>query len=58
MKCPVTKIKSTDPETQGAFVEINTSNFDPEKHELYVEPAAEPEVAEPEVAADKPTKKK
>lgn len=31
------KIKSTHPESQGAFVVINEADFDAEKHELYVE---------------------
>lgn len=28
--------------SQGAFVEINESDFDPAKHELYIEPAPLP----------------
>lgn len=54
MDCSTIKIKATDPE-QGAFVVINESDFDAEKHELYVEA---PAVVEPEVAAEKHTKKK
>jgi len=57
VKCPVVKIKSTHPETQGAFVEINETDFDAEKHELYVEPAAKA-VAGDEPTAEKPAKKK
>lgn len=32
---PTVKIKSSDPKSQGAFVEINESDFDPKKHEKY-----------------------
>jgi len=42
MHCPVVRIKSTHPESQGAFVEVNESDFDPEKHELYIAPAEGP----------------
>lgn len=38
--CPTIKIKSSDPKTQGDFVEINESDFDPKKHELFVEGSA------------------
>jgi hypothetical protein len=31
------KILSTHPESQGPFVEINASDFDKSKHELFVE---------------------
>lgn len=31
------KIKSSDPKTQGDFVEINATDFDKTKHELFVE---------------------
>jgi len=40
------KVKSTNPESQGAFVVINAADFDETKHELYIEevvaPAKEP----------------
>lgn len=29
------RVKSTHPESQGAFVEINEADFDKSKHELY-----------------------
>lgn len=35
--CPTVKIKSSHPKSQGDFVEINKSDFDPKKHELFVE---------------------
>lgn len=31
------RVKSTHPESQGAFVEIEDEDFDDEVHELYVE---------------------
>lgn len=33
--CKVVRIKSTHPKSQGAFVEINETDFDPKKHQLY-----------------------
>jgi hypothetical protein len=39
---PTIKIKSTHPPTQGDFVEINESDFDPAKHERYEAPPAAP----------------
>lgn len=61
MQCPTVKIKSTDVETQGDYVEINETDFDAEKHELYVEPVpaslAEAAAAEA-AAAEKPAKHK
>lgn len=36
--CLTVMIKSTHPESQGAFVEINASAFDPAKHERYIAP--------------------
>lgn len=33
--CKTVKIKSSDPKSQGDFVEINESDFDPKKHEKY-----------------------
>jgi hypothetical protein len=32
MECKTVRIKSTDPTTQGEFVLINESDYDPEKH--------------------------
>lgn len=40
---PAIKIKSTHKESQGEFVLIDEENFDPKKHELYVENQPEPE---------------
>lgn len=37
MNCPTVKIKSTNFESQGAFVIINEEDYDPAKHTLYVE---------------------
>ena len=51
--CPTVKVKSTHPESQGLFVEINASDFDPEKHELL---DGEPVAAESE-SAPKPRNK-
>lgn len=39
---PTVKIKSSDPKTQGDFVEINETDFDPKKHELFDIPAPKP----------------
>jgi pyruvate/2-oxoglutarate dehydrogenase complex dihydrolipoamide acyltransferase (E2) component len=42
---PTVKIKSSDPKTQGDFIEINQSDYDSKKHELYEEsdvPAPKP----------------
>lgn len=33
--CATVKVKSSHPKTQGAFVEINESDFNPNVHELY-----------------------
>jgi hypothetical protein len=54
-----TKIKSTHPESQGDFVEIEEADFDPKIHELY-EPAKRGRSAkapddEPAVPADDQT---
>lgn len=35
--CPTVKIKSSNPATQGDFIEINESDFDPKIHELFAE---------------------
>ena len=47
--CKTIKIKSSHPESQGEFVEINEADFDAKKHELYVgndlPPAAPAKVA-------------
>jgi len=40
--CNTVKVKSTHPETQGAFVEINEEDFNEAVHELYVEGSEEP----------------
>lgn len=40
--CNTVKIKSTHPASQGPFVEINESDFDPAKHEFFKEPPAAP----------------
>jgi hypothetical protein len=37
---PTVKIKSTHPASQGPFVEINETDFDPAKHERYDAPQA------------------
>lgn len=37
------RIKSEHEESQGKFVLIDEENFDPKKHELYVEGQPEPE---------------
>ena len=34
--CPTVRIKA--PEAPGGFVVINEADFDPEKHEFFVEP--------------------
>lgn len=39
--CPVVRIKPSHP-SQGAFVEINASDFDPAKHEKHDDPVAAP----------------
>ena len=44
--CNTVKVKSTHPETQGAFVEINEEDFNEAIHELYVESSEEPAPAE------------
>ena len=40
--CPVVRIVSDNPAHPGGFVEINESDFDPERHVLFTEdkPAA------------------
>lgn len=40
-KCPTVKVKASHP-SQGAFVEINESDFDAAKHVRYVEPPPAP----------------
>lgn len=35
---PTVKIKSSNPESQGPFIEINESDFDPKIHELFDAP--------------------
>lgn len=39
--CRVIRIKSSHPESQGEFVEINESDFDAGKHERHVPPPPE-----------------
>jgi len=47
----IVRIKSTHPESQGEFVEINASDFDPKMgHELYEPPQVKPRPAEPSEA--------
>lgn len=41
MQCPIVRIMPSHP-SQGAFVEINESDFDPAKHERYVSPPPAP----------------
>lgn len=52
------KIKSTDPKSQGAFVEINESDFNPKVHDLFEPKAPQPVAAAapkaPEAVADEP----
>lgn len=36
--CPTIKIKSTHPQSQGEYVEINQSDYNPTIHKLYGEP--------------------
>ncbi len=43
----VVRIVSTHPPTQGAFVEINATDFDPLVHTLYRDPAEQPSAPEP-----------
>jgi hypothetical protein len=54
-KCPTVKVKASHP-SQGAFVEINESDFDAAKHERYIElpaaPALPPLPPAPPVPAD------
>lgn len=38
MECKTVQIKSTHPESQGPFVEINAGDFNAEIHERYVAP--------------------
>lgn len=40
--CPVIRIVSSHPESQGPFVEINESDFNAEMHEKFVDPAPPP----------------
>ena len=42
----VVRVVSTHPPTQGAFVEINATDFDPQVHTLYRDPADQPEAFE------------
>ena len=47
-------IKASHPESQGEFVRINDSDFDPEKHELWIENVTE---MLPEMPPEKPKKR-
>lgn len=58
-KIETVKIKSSHPKSQGDFVEINKSDFDPKKHTLFdakdaPAPAPAPVVAPPAPAAVTP----
>ena len=44
MECAVVRIKF---DNEQGFALLNESDFNEEKHELYVEPEPEPEVTEP-----------
>lgn len=53
--CETVKIKSSDPKTQGDFVEINESDFDPKIHELFSDegkPAKAPKPAKINATAE------
>lgn len=52
--CPTVKIKSTHPESQGPFVEINESDFDAKKHQRYEEPKKAAPVKPPGASAPTP----
>lgn len=46
--CPVVRIKSSHPASQGDFIEINKADFDESKHVLHVEvPLPPPPVLPP-----------
>ena len=50
------RIKSTHPESQGEFVEINAEDFDPGKgHVLYTESVSQEVVLTPKVSKRKGT---
>lgn len=53
--CAVVRVNSSHP-SQGAFVEINASDFDPTRHTLYTgtEPLVAPTLAPPLVAPPAP----
>lgn len=58
-KVEVVRVVSTHPPTQGAFVEINASDFDPLVHTPYTNGAAapiEPPPAEPKRGPGRPRK--
>lgn len=42
MQLKTIRIKSTHPASQGDFVEINETDYDPSKHELFDETPASP----------------
>lgn len=53
----VLKIKPEHEDSQGKFVLIDEENFDPSKHELYVENAPEPEPEPEPGTSTKPNKR-
>jgi hypothetical protein len=56
--CPVVRVVSTHPETQGAFVEINTEDFNKEVHKLYEEKVVKLTPAEKKAAEAEEAKAK
>lgn len=55
MQIPVVRIKSTHPESQGDFVEINSEDFDSSKHDLFdAPPPPPPEIVPPPPEPAKP----
>lgn len=52
------KIKSTHPESQGAFVNIEEENFDPSVHELFEPVAADADADGGDAEPAKPAKRK
>ena len=58
MQCKTVRVAAWAPESQGPFVEINETDFDPALHKAYVEPEAplaqqEPAKADPQPAVAK-----
>lgn len=50
----VLKIQSTHPQSQGPFVLINATDFDPKVHKEYTEKAEKPAKADKGEKAEKP----